>query len=1019
MAAIERKKVYSPLTDGLNDRINPAFLSEREAAEIINWEVNEKGIIEKQKGFIKDGSPFPDATDSFIRMLVNYRRGTAVDLLVMAALDSGNTNATFKVDLRKTSGDGTYPYIGHTTGTADFTNGNTAVAGTTTTWLTQLKAGDKIKTDTDTDDKYTEIASVTNDTTLVLIAGGYLGTTSGGAVAYTARRILDKDSVPASTVFNNKLIITNGADTPLTFDSVSVENIVDTDAPKAKFIEAHKNRVFMTSTSSFPSRIFWSAVNDDQSWDAAANEDVFPQDNGNIISIKSFGDSLIILKNNGKVYQIVGDFDQTAVGEVAFIRRLDVPENIGIISEKTPTVHAGFLYFLTETGIYRIDQRMFVEKTTFSMDTFIGGISFVLGPSASKSHNLDTTSQWNTGVHDGTIARSGTLSSYFDKLNINDYSSTATLNSSIFIDSSNDVHIAYVGTDEKTIKYVKWLSVDNSSTTETAIVAPNTVQHLSISVASNGNVGILFREDPKLSFVERTGGTWGSRTDITSAVTDSSDLAYTSANEPRVANYSNIAPDILEYIRRVSGTWGTPIRIATGSIFATNNVSLILNSSDDPRVSVIQSGSRVRAFKSDDLGATWANHDNITDATLTAADNIQISLDSSEDDISIFSSSGSGIRKRNHATQVTTVIDATGANLKGALVEADKNYVYYITGTSPNQVEKFIFEDSSSISDSTTNTISRTFKPQRGFFNNGVVFSSLSRGANANELIARRLAFRGIYKSQEFSDATLTAWGTYDISGQVENAATVTHEKATNTVSPIPDINFAVITNGQIIDATAAKNFVKNKITFVLGAFSGPEIDSVIMRYTGAGVDAKQPVGISFKNELFYGMAETSADSNNRVIISDVADAILKSSYPVSVFSAFKNRLYAGRSSNGDLLILKEGLNFDGAAYAADIQSKEDFLESVESEKDIFKFYILYEVKTSGTFDFSFRLDSFKTAGGSTYSSQTIDATKDGFAEVKVFTKARSVQWRLENANSDEQPAILAVVIVYGILNLR
>ena len=35
MPAIERKKVYAPLTDGLNDKLNAAFLNEREAAELL------------------------------------------------------------------------------------------------------------------------------------------------------------------------------------------------------------------------------------------------------------------------------------------------------------------------------------------------------------------------------------------------------------------------------------------------------------------------------------------------------------------------------------------------------------------------------------------------------------------------------------------------------------------------------------------------------------------------------------------------------------------------------------------------------------------------------------------------------------------------------------------------------------------------------------------------------------------------------------------------------------------------
>ena len=194
----------------------------------------------------------------------------------MFAQDNGNTNTNLKVDAKKTTGDGTSVYIGHTTGTAVVTTGaDTTVTGTGTSWSSHIKAGDKFKRDSDADSKYTEISSVDSNTQLTLNAS-YTGTLDGGATTYTIRIIIHKDFIPRGVVFNNKAIITNGSETPEMWDNSTLDLITDAQVPKAKFIEIHKRRVFMLSTSGKPSDLFWSAVNDETSWDAAAFEPISP-----------------------------------------------------------------------------------------------------------------------------------------------------------------------------------------------------------------------------------------------------------------------------------------------------------------------------------------------------------------------------------------------------------------------------------------------------------------------------------------------------------------------------------------------------------------------------------------------------------------------------------------------------------------------------------------------------------------------------------------------------------------------
>jgi len=1023
MSAIQRKKVYSPLVEGLNDKINPAFLDDREASEILNWELNERGVMEKYKGYIKDGSPFPDDPDSFIRMLLNYKRGLSVDLLLMAALDDGNTNANFKVDLKKTSGDGTYSYIGHTTGTAVISTGTeTTVTGSGTTWTDHLKAGDKFKRDGDADDKYVEIASVDLDTQLTLSAS-YTGTLDGGSTAYNARIILHKDFIPVGVVFNNKAIISNGSETMMSYNNTTLDLITDADAPEATHLEVHKSRVFAAKDSD----LYWSSVNDESAWDATSREPVHPQDNGNIISIKSFGDSLIVLKNNGRIYQVVGDFDQSEFGAVRSIRRIDAPENIGSISERTPIVHAGFLYFLTETGIYRIDQRMFVEKFTFNVDNFVSGLSFALGPTSSKSHSIDTTADWDNGTKSGVRTASGSISPIFDKYTVTDATQSDQL-CAVSVGPTNSVHMVYVDQADTTkIKYKSW-ALDGTVTEEDIGTAPSAVLDLSMDVSPSGLVGILYLYNSSsginsVRFRERTGAATWTVAEVPYPIdgginANSVSVKYRSDNVARgvfLFNNPSSGGGIVE-MRRSGTTWASSNAVFPLTV-TISRVSLELNSSDFPRVILYEGGTTpttIRYVAWDNDFASVTVNKTVAVTTPDTSARPQLAIDSSGVSFGVYSDNGK-IVKRNFSTDVSTDLVAAEDHSLGYAILGDKNYCYYLDSSG---TENFLFEDSATITNPTTATSSTSnLTGSDAFDTDGTVCVALTFGANANEIIVRRIAFSSTYTSEEFVDSSLTAWGTYAIGDQTENGATVTHEVATAT-TPSPS-SFSTITHGQIVESDAAKIYVVAKVTFLLGSWAAPSLGSITMNYTGAGVDAKQPVGISFSNEMFYSVSRTASTENDRTLVLDIAESLIKTSYPVSAFERFKNKLYAGRSSNGDLLILKQGYNQDGSAYDSEIRSKEDFLEAIELEKDIYKFYILYEVQSSGTFDFSYRLDNFVTPGGSTWETSTVDMTQKGFAEVLVGKKGRSIQWKFENDNLDEQPSILAVVLVYGNLHIR
>lgn len=1028
------------------------MIKENEESVIQNCVVNDKGILEKAKGYLKDGSPFPNSVDSFIRLLLNLKRGTNVDVLLMAAQDNGNSNATYKVDIKKTTGDGTYTYIGYTTGTASFVSGNTAVTGVGTLWASNLKSGDKIKSTLDSDSAYTEIASVTNDTNLVLVAGGYLGGTHA-ASPYNARIILHKDFMPAGTVFNNKAIITNGSDKLFSYDNVTTQllnNFFTAFALNSgKHIENHKNRVFIADGST----LYWSHVNDETAYEGDSREDVYPQDNGTIIGIKSFADSLIVFKNGGStnsIYQVIGDFDQDVVGSPNYIRRVETSENVGVIAERSPVVHSGYLYFLCETGLWVIDQRMGVQKVTYNIENLIGTLSFSLGPSKAKAYTFDSASQWNSGAHNGTRASStGDLENVFDLLTVTDaYQTRGTC--AVAMDSNKDVHVVYVSSsNNKILRYKKWLYSDQSiSIDENVVTESDPIDGVSLDLRLDGVPGIAYRiytngVTLKHKFTERTGGVWLSPQQISSGpisidLTRSYGISFkyrASDNEPRVLVCVN---DLTGYgyafYKRTGGTvWAIEDRISTTPTFPSQSYekfhcSLLLVA-DVPKGLIYGFSGFPSGYSL--IYATGSGADNLNLVTeelsiVGTLNNFGCQLSQTSAPVVYGAFVDNGIlKKRNYTTFTSSNLDSpTIPQFRGYTIDSsNRDNAYYTIQDSGQREEKFLFENSAFISNTINNgnVAQEISSGDPGMVGLGPVFASCAFGSNINELLVRRLAYRGIWTSPENSDVTLTSWGTYDVSGETDNGATVTQEIALNTISPATVFNTVV--PGSLISTDPTKIFIKNRITFVLGGFVTPVIGSIIDNYTGAGVDGKQFASVSFKNELYYAITTAGNTANNEVLIQDKFGSYIIQLFPVSSFAKFKTKLYAGHSGKGDLLILQQGYSYAGVSYSSDSQFKEDFLGSIEVEKDIYKIYLLYEVKDTGSFIFSYRLDSFAENGGSTWVTNTVDQTSSadtpGFFEVRVGNKARSIQTRIQNTGLDNQMGLISAIIVYAPLHLR
>jgi len=418
-------------------------------------------------------------------------------------------------------------------------------------------------------------------------------------------------------------------------------------------------------------------------------------------------------------------------------------------------------------------------------------------------------------------------------------------------------------------------------------------------------------------------------------------------------------------------------------------------------------------------GSTWNFVERIA-VTVTSPDSFGMSgsVNSTGQPITAFVDSSGNLKKRNHSTAVTTVIDAGTTNAhKGYISLADQDYYYRAVGAT--LAEKYTFQTAgTNITNNTTANVISTLSGDRALANNGVVFASISFGANANEILVRRLAFTGIYTQNERSDSTLSEWGTYAVSGESASGNTILHEMALASTSPAS--SYTTITSGSVVSSDSSLIFEKFRITFTLAAFAASEIDSVTVNYTGVGVGALLPTGVLFDNEYYISKGTSADTTNTSVLVTDRGKAWITSEYPVSFMARYRSALYAGSATNGNIYKLRQGYRAVSSAYTMTATSKEDLLGSVELEKEVYKIFVLYEVKPSGTFNFAYRTDNFKTSGGSTYVSTSVDQTTAGIAEIPyIGGPFRTIQFRITSNDLDAQVGILGYVVMYAYLNVR
>lgn len=1065
------RSAWQTFGSGLNTKESPLRLKGDELAQLTNMEVNSRGLLETGKGYLVDGSPFPSTSDSFIRMLARYRKGAAgVDKLIVAAADAANTNATYKVDLKETNGNGSYAYIGHFVGTATFTNGSTNVVGIGTAWNLHLKAGDKIKATGGT--TWYTITAVNGSGLAVTISANFAeGTTT---TTYLVRIILDVAFIPSAVSFNDKLIISNGSDTMMTYNNTTVNKITSGTAPKPAYLVNHKNRVFGLSTTAQPSYVYWSAVNDEATWDANAFEPIFPQDNGILCGGVSFGDSLIAFKNNGNMYQIVGNFDDSAVGNPAYIKRIDTPTNMGAVYGYTATVHDdGRLWFLTETGFYALDQRMILEKLSSRIDPTTQGLDLSPIVTNNKSFPTQTAAEFIVSGYSETgtkLLSAGGISNYADTYAITDAVQGNYL-AAMAMDASRNLHVAYVksGTTDQ-VRYAKILATDGSITYEDAYICPkkrnyndgptygyaaddttaNPIVGVCVDVNADGDrvaVGIKHLVETRTAYgvavylgggtlYERLAGTWTQVGATHIAEQRTTSLVYGSCG----VKYLTAGNDLDFYFTSFYGQAfaGGPLNNSGYSGVRRRTSTITYQSFSGFGFGGVPIGDHFSGFRrTDDYIVTSGYNEGgstlyqaawviaTTDlGSLAAAgafgagDQVIMGTNApTNTDFRLQYSNSGTIKQYTQAGSHTTVSSGTDKKLRGFFWTVGKGNNMFLSGAT-GSAENYLFEDTSALVEPVASRQHATLKAcsdPTDCVNS--VFGYVSFGTNANEILLRRFSYRMVYISPIYTDNTLDSWSTY---ATVESAGanSINHEVALNSASP--PTTYVSIIPGAIIPGGTNDDFARFRTTGIANALSGMTVTSVIMNYAAAGVNGKIPTGVLYNNEYYCAVARSGDASNTRILSNDRGGAWREITHPVTFFQRFGTKLYGGSALRGDVYILQQGYKENTTSYTSTVITKEDLLGSLELEKDIYKAYVMYEIKESGGFTLSYRLDNFKDpSGNAAWIPTTINATQDGRAEIHIGNKATSIQFKCEATSGTNAMGILGFVAMYHMLNAR
>lgn len=198
----------------------------------------------------------------------------------------------------------------------------------------------------------------------------YVGNDATGALTeITSGSTLTKGSSYTSVTWLNNLFVTNGAEPIQVWASGTTKaDIGGTPTPpEGKYIELHFERLFLAGNDTYPSRLYFSEVGDEEDWPALNYIDVAEDDGGTIVGIAELGQTVLISKNNGW-YRLYGnDTDSWDVKPV-----LGMP---GCIAPRSMVKAIGGVIWFAAEGVYYYDGANMKDLSSESVRPILKDIS--------------------------------------------------------------------------------------------------------------------------------------------------------------------------------------------------------------------------------------------------------------------------------------------------------------------------------------------------------------------------------------------------------------------------------------------------------------------------------------------------------------------------------------------------------------------------------------------------------------------------------------------------------------------
>ncbi len=170
-----------------------------------------------------------------------------------------------------------------------------------------------------------------------------------GALTNTA------DNLTSFAIFRNNLLGTNGVDVPWKWTGAGNASAMTVPATltTAKYVEVFQSYTFLANVTvggtAFKSRVYWSALDEIGTWDAADFNDVSRDDGQTITAIKALADRLVIFKERSIWLAFyTGDPD------VPFTFQKSASD-VGCIAPFSVQEAGGGLVFLASDGLYFFD----------------------------------------------------------------------------------------------------------------------------------------------------------------------------------------------------------------------------------------------------------------------------------------------------------------------------------------------------------------------------------------------------------------------------------------------------------------------------------------------------------------------------------------------------------------------------------------------------------------------------------------------------------------------------------------